>query len=155
MTRSRSTLADTLVHVVAPVALGAAVYLLWRSRRLPVFRLVEAVRADALVRGAREHAAGARPLLPDAVLFAVPDALWVYALTAALALVWRGRRGRLGAAFVSLGVVLGVGSEGGQLAGTLPGTFDPMDAVLGAAAGALALFLVYATPATADRWDDA
>lgn len=136
MKPSRRTLSDALRHAALPVAAGAAVYLLWRSPRLPVFRLMEALGMDAAVAAMRVRAAGARTHLPDAVLFALPDGLWVYALTAALALVWRGRRGWAGAACVSLGLVLGLGSEAAQALGALPGTFDWMDA-------ALALALVY------------
>ena len=135
------------MHVALPVALGAAVYLLWRAPHLRVFRWAEAVRADAAVERLRAWAAGARPHLPEAFLFSLPDALWVYALTAALALVWRRERGPAAAAWLAVGPLLGVGSELGQRAGMVPGTFDPLDAALCALAAGLAWLLVYRRPA--------
>ncbi|HEX5727142.1 MAG TPA: hypothetical protein VFX98_16815 [Longimicrobiaceae bacterium] len=133
------------------MAAGGAVYLLWRAPHLRLFRWAEAVRADGLVARLQLGAAGARESLPDLLLFSLPDALWAYALTAALALVWRARRGAAALAWVSLGAVLGVGSELGQLARAVPGTFDPADAVLCALAAALAYVLVYRSPAPAPR----
>lgn len=130
-------------HVAAPVALGAAIYLLWRAPHLRMFGWAGAVGADGMVGRLRMMGEGARGAVPDLVLFSLPDALWVYALTAALALVWRARRGPAALAWMSLGPLLGVASELGQLAGAVPGTFDPADVLLGTLAAALAYRLVY------------
>ena len=144
-------LASALAHVVAPVAAGAGVYLLWRAPTLAGFGWARAAGLGGVVESARTWAAGARPHVPDLVLFTLPDALWAYALTAALALVWRRARGRAGAAFVGLGAVLIVGGEAAQALGALPGTGDPADAALGLAAAALAFHLLYRRPAGVGR----
>lgn len=130
-----------LAHVVLPIVLGAAVYLLWRSPRLLVFRWMEAASLDGIVAAARLWAAGTRP--PGWLLFSLPDALWVYAFTACMALIWRGRPPRQAAFWIALGPLLSVGSELAQLAGALPGTFDPADLWLSAAASALPLYLLH------------
>lgn len=130
-----------LVHVVLPVIAGAAIYVLWRAPSLLVFRWLDLVGADQFAHLARGAASPARPLLPSWVLFTLPDALWVYALTACLSRIWRGSRGASRVAWLSVGPVLGVGSELGQLAGVVPGTFDVVDLCAAAAAAALALLL--------------
>ena len=130
-----------LLHVVLPVIAGAAIYVLWRSPTLQVFHWLEAAGVGSVVRALRAAAAPARSLLPPWVLLSLPDGLWVYALTAWLAQIWRGAKGRARVAWLSVGPCLGVGSELGQWAGLVPGTFDVADLIAGAAAAALSLAL--------------
>ncbi|HSU14625.1 hypothetical protein [Longimicrobium sp.] len=124
-----------------PIALGSAVYLLWRSPRLRVFRWMEAASLDGALASARAVVAGIR--LPGWMLFSLPDALWVYAFVACMALIWRGKPVRQAAFWIALGPALSLGSELAQLAGIVPGTFDPADFWLGALASAIPLHLLY------------
>lgn len=128
-------------HVVLPIALGAAVYLLWRSPRLLVFRWMEAASLDGVLASARTLVAGVR--LPGWLLFSLPDALWVYAFVACMALIWRGRPVRQAAFWMALGPALSLGSELAQLAGLVPGTFDRADFWLSVLASAIPLHLLY------------
>lgn len=75
---------------------------------------------------------------PDLVLYSVPDALWTYALTAAMARIWSTRVSLQSAPWLAIGVAIGCGGELLQLIGLLPGTFDVVDLLLCAAAGLLA-----------------
>jgi hypothetical protein len=130
-----------VLHVVLPVLLGAAVYVLFRSPTLRVFQWLDALGLGGLVPAAR---AWARPIgehLPGWLLFSAPDGLWVYGLTACLALVWRGEPGRGRRAWLCVGLALGAGGEVGQWMGLVPGVFDGADLLLCLAAWGAALVL--------------
>lgn len=116
-----------LLHGVVPVMIGAAIYVLFRSPRLRVFEWLEAMGLGAAVPAVRAWARPAAEHLPEWLLYSVPDGLWVYGLTASLALVWRGEPARARRAWVCVGIALGVGGELGQLAGVVPGVFDAAD----------------------------
>jgi hypothetical protein len=133
--------------VVLPVVLGAGVYLLWRSTRLRVFRWVDDVAAGGALSSLRHAVASVR--LPGWVLFSLPDALWVYAFTACMALIWRPRPGRQAVFWIAIAPVLALGAELGQLAGLVPGTFDAADFWLSALASAIPIHLLYIRPCSA------
>jgi hypothetical protein len=106
-----------LVNVVLPIAIGAGIYLGWRSTDLMVFRWIEAVDVSGFV---------VRPMLnlPSWVLYCLPDGCWAYAYTSWMLAIW----GRLNL-WVCSGVVLAVGCEFGQLVRFVPGTYDTLDVV--------------------------
>lgn len=128
--RSLPIAASLALHVAAPLCLGAGLY---------------AARPALL--GLAHGGSPAGALLARFGAFHLADGLWMYALTALLARVWRepcaARTAWLGAA-----LVLGVAHELGQAVGALAGTFDPADLLVFAAAWALAIIV---TPRPARR----
>ncbi len=106
-----------LINVFFPIALGAVIYVGWRSTDVMVFRWLEVTDASGLV---------IRPAvsLPSWVLYCLPDGCWVYAYTSWMLAIW-GRSGP----WVYSGVVLAVGAEFGQLVGVVPGTYDTLDVI--------------------------
>jgi hypothetical protein len=127
--------------MVLPIALGTAIYVLWRTQQLLVFRWVEALGLMPAVSTARDALAGIGRALPAWVLYSLPDALWVYAGTAFYALVWNPGPGRPRLFWTSLPGVLALGGELGQALGAVPGTFCPIDMLLCALAWWAALTL--------------
>lgn len=115
------------VHVCLPVVLGAGFYLLFRSPELRVFDWIDGLGANDWIVRARILAAPAAEQLPLWVLFSLPDGLWVYALTAAMMMVWRGHEGSARVTWSAAGVVLAGSGEVGQVLAIVPGTFDSMD----------------------------
>ena len=103
------------IHVVLPIAIGTWIYVGWRSTDLLVFRWIEFCGLSAFV---------FRPAvsLPDWVLYCLPDGCWVYAATSWMLLIWQ----RL-VPWAWLALILGVGTELGQLAGFVPGSYDLVD----------------------------
>jgi hypothetical protein len=145
-----------LLHVVVPVLVGAAIYVLFRSPRLRVFDWLQAMGMDGAVPASRAWARPAAEHLPEWLLYSAPDGLWVYGLTACLALVWRGEPGRARRRWLCVGIALGLGGELGQLAGLVPGIFDAADVLLCVVAWGAALVLNQpgATDAEAARVGD-
>ena len=114
-------------HVAAPVVLGASIYVLARSTSLLVFvLLVKSGLGEALSvsRGAVEPMVS---LLPEWSLYSLPDGLWVYAVTAFMALFWREESGWTKWLWISSGLLLGMAVETSQLTSLVPGTFDRVD----------------------------
>jgi hypothetical protein len=122
-------------HCAAPLGLGGFIYLSWRPTGLLMFDWAEALGLGSVLAAWRGAVAPSGELVPEAVLYSLPDALWVYALTAWFSRTWPSPR--LRGKWLGAGLALGVGGELGQLAGVVPGTFDPVDLVgCAAAAGA-------------------
>lgn len=123
MKRSRAI----ALHVLAPVAVGAMIYLLFRSPSLRVFDWVESLGLAESVLLCREIVAPIRIVIPDFIFYALPDGLWVYGLTSAMLLLWVGSRSGWATVWITVGLVLGLGGELGQLINLVPGTFDMLD----------------------------
>ncbi len=124
-----------LVHVVAPIVIGATIYVLFRDTTLTVFRWIEMLGLTDYVHVLRSAVAGAR-WAPHAVVVTLPDGLWVYAGTAWMCSIWKWTVN----AWTLLPASIGVFSELGQLCGLVPGTFDVADLVLVSVAGPVAWY---------------
>jgi hypothetical protein len=106
-----------------------------------MFRWFEMVGVGPVVQQLRITMMPLQAGLPSWVEYSLPDAMWVYSLTAFMALVWKGTNFRVRAIWISAGLLLGAGSELGQLAGYVPGSFDASDFLLCVFAAGLALVL--------------
>jgi hypothetical protein len=129
-----------VLHVVLPVAVGAALYTAFRERGLLVFGWYEQAGLGGAVEAVRSFTMPAAPFLPRPLIYSLPDGLWVYALTALMARLWSGERGFYRTFWLSTGLLCGPVAELLQIPRWVPGTFDPADFVITAAAFAAALF---------------
>lgn len=99
---------------------GVSIYLLWRDEHILIHRLMAWSGADSFISPLRN---GVKDIpLPEWVRFAFPDGLW--AMSYILLIDACVKRGYLLTAVIP---ALGILSELMQLAGWLPGTFDPAD----------------------------
>ncbi len=128
-------------HVLLPLLVGGLIYACWRDYTLPMFRWFELVGVGPVVHQLRITTTPLQAGLPYWVEYSLPDAMWVYALTAFMAIVWKGTNFRVRAIWISAGLLLGAGSELGQLAGYVPGSFDASDLFLCVISAGLALVL--------------
>jgi hypothetical protein len=125
--------------------LGTGIYLAFRTPELRIHRWVEALGVAGPAEIARGRLSWMRPGLPEWVLYSLPDGLWAYAASSAVAVTrpsaTRARSAWLG--WLAVPPALAIGWELGQLVALLPGTFDPIDLLAYLLAGALA-FLAHA-----------
>ena len=68
--------------------------------------------------------------VPTVILYSIPDACCVYALTSCMLLFWNKQKGLIKHFWIILGPILGIGGELGQAIGIIPGVFDPTDLFL-------------------------
>ncbi|MGB0591135.1 MAG: hypothetical protein ACPGU1_15775, partial [Myxococcota bacterium] len=115
------------VHVIGPLLIGGAIYILWRSTDIVLFGWLDALGATPWVISARETAAHWGRSLPRDVLYALPDLLWVYSATASFHVLGPGTTPRGRTCWSMLGVGTGLLHETGQGLGVFRGTFDPTD----------------------------
>jgi hypothetical protein len=132
-----------VLHVFLPVLTGGTVYLSWRSSSLLVFRWVDSCGFTAPLASWRRAAFIVVHVVPQWLLFSRPDALWVYALTALMVLIWSGvPHERASSLWVASGAILGCGGELAQAVGLVRGTYDPVDLTLSAVAGVMACSVI-------------
>lgn len=112
------------VEVIAPIVIGAMIYVLFRTTNLLVFRWIEAIGLLQFTLQLRQLCSGVA--LPDWLLYSLPDGLWVFAFTRWIILIW-DRAPPL--AWLVIGAALGVGGEFGQVIGIVPGTYQHLDMV--------------------------
>lgn len=121
-----------LVGILAALALfaGVVIYLVGRTETLVVFSWLRVLGLGSFVAALRVGTESVSVHLPDFVRYSVPDGLWVLSFSLAIQFVWWGYRLRGRAlAWHTFPVLLGVGSEIGQMIGWVHGTFDLCDVV--------------------------
>ena len=127
-------------HIVLPIIIGGLIYILWRDPNLLMFDWFRAVGFEPPLVWLRTETAPVSRFLPAWLIFSLPDGLWVYALTALMVFLWRDATSLpIRTLWLSLGALLGAGSELGQLAGIVPGRFDVLDLAVCIAAPLAAL----------------
>lgn len=112
------------IHVAMPTAIGAMIYVLFRSTSLLVFDWLKTLGLLQLNLHLREMCSGIR--LPDWLLYSLPDGLWVYAVTSWMILIWASKPPL---PWLLVGVALGFGGEIGQFIGIVPGTYQHLDLI--------------------------
>jgi hypothetical protein len=127
------------LNVILPLGLGSLIYLGWRTSSLKMFDWVDSLGLTGPVSALREGLSESLPSLPDWVLYSLPDAAWVYSFTAVNWLIWGTTDSRERSFWLALAALLAGGSELGQWASLVPGTFDPTDLSLIVLAAPLAL----------------
>ncbi len=131
-------------HVIAPILLGGAVYVLWRTETLVMFRWFEMAGLSDWVSAARRMAANLDSVsFPGWFLYSFPDAAWVYSFSMFIGLLWCDVASpKLVVALMLTGPVLAIAGEAGQAFGAVPGTFDVVDLGLSATAALVAFKIV-------------
>lgn len=115
-----------VLHVLTPVIAGGLIYVRWRDANLLMFKWFRVLGLEPVV-GLLRSGAGEPSGSFFWLAYSLPDGLWVYALTALMVFLWRDARSPMKLLWPSLGLLLGAGSELGQLAGIVPGSFDVID----------------------------
>jgi hypothetical protein len=124
----KTKLSGFILHVSLPIVFGGLIYVCWRDPNLLMFKWFYAVGLESLILRLRFATLPTKAALPFWFIYSLPDGLWVYALTAFMILLWRDVKSLpIKMFWLSLGLLLGAGSELGQLAGIVPGVFDKAD----------------------------
>ncbi len=111
----------TTIHFIVPILLGTLIYLLFRPLHLNVFHWLNAVGLYDSILSLRYLTSNL--ILPDWVVFSLPNGLWSYSFMFFILLIWGDTNNILKWFFVMVVVIISVGSEFGQLWGFVSGTF--------------------------------
>jgi hypothetical protein len=131
--------ANFLLHIIFPVLLGTLIYIIFRDTSLWVFDWIKWLSLDKYVLEMREECACLLPYLHPIVLYALPDALWIYSFLYLMVALWIHEKGKVKWIFISLPILCGIGGELGQFVNLVPGTFDVWDLIVSILASGLAL----------------
>jgi len=123
----RSSIFVLSLNVVLPILLGGVIYLSWRKDSLYMFHWFKVLRLNDAIMLLRGTFTPVKNYLPEFVLYSLPDAAWVYALTFFMIWLWKDEAKMKLIFWGSIGVVLGIGGEFGQMFGYVHGTFDFVD----------------------------
>lgn len=129
------------LHIIIPLFIGGVIYLLFRTENLKMFEWFEIMKLDLVVKNLRMLSLVRNFEYPYWIVFCLPNALWVYSLTAYLLLVWKNSKGAI--FWFLLGPAIGLSSELLQINGIFPGTFDSADLAFTAVFSVFPLITVY------------
>jgi hypothetical protein len=77
------------------------------------------------------------------VIYSLPNGLWVYSFVYSISLIWIHEKHIIKYFWITLVLILAIGSEIGQGIGFVPGTFDYIDLGIGVFCGVIPLVKLY------------
>jgi hypothetical protein len=126
----RSDIFILSLNVVLPILLGGIIYISWRKDSLYMFHWFKALGFNNAILFLRETFTPAKNYLPKFLLYSLPDAAWVYALTFFMIWLWKDEAKIKLIFWGSMGAIVGIGGEFCQVFGYIHGTFDFIDLLL-------------------------
>lgn len=117
--------------VLASFALAVLIYLLFRSRKLFYYQIIELMNLDSYVRSARKVVWVYRKYIPNWVIYSLPDGLWLFSMGVAILhnrVFYKKAQNMFNIIFFAMiGIEVFQGIYGGH--GTFIGTFDGADVI--------------------------
>lgn len=80
-----------LSHVIVPLLLGGVIYIAFRSQSLILFTWFDKISISGFTNLIRDFLYPLNSILPEWVIYSLPDGLWVYSFTAFLIIIWNNR----------------------------------------------------------------
>jgi len=117
----------SLVVASLPLMAGALVYILFRKSDILVFRWLNALGLGDIIITIRLAVSPVASLLPDWVIYSLPNALWIISYLLFLFLIWHKTFDRNNAFWVFSIPLVSIVSEYLQLLNVIPGSFDYHD----------------------------
>lgn len=118
----------TSLNVLVPLLVGGGLYFGYRPTCLLMFEWADYLHLTTYVDVFREYCATLNYTPSRFTLYCVPDGVWVHSMTATYLSIWDNEY-RKGLVWILFGLILGVGSELGQLLGLIGGVFDLHDVI--------------------------
>jgi hypothetical protein len=77
-----------IFNSILPLVLGGLIYICWRAKTIWMFDWFRMFGLVANIDHLRSISAPISNLLPQWIIYSLPDGLWVYSLTAFMAMLW-------------------------------------------------------------------
>ncbi len=123
------------------ISLGGLIYILLRPSEHVLFSWISAAGLDNWLSYARNNPLSPSLLLPEWIVFSLPNGLWAFAYALLITSIWSGSRTWLKYFWMASIPILVLGYEVMQYAGVIPGIFCIQDIVLGVAGLILGSFV--------------
>jgi hypothetical protein len=120
---------------------GGIIYILFRTSKPVFFNWISSVGLDGWLNSARNRSLSLTPLLPDWIVFSLPNGLWAFAYALLITAIWSGSKSPLRYFWMASIPLLVLGYEILQLAGIIPGTFCIQDVALGIAGSTIGIIV--------------
>ncbi len=113
--------------------LGGIIYILFRASEPIFFSWMSAVGLDNWINFVRHYSISKSTLLPEWIIFSLPNGLWAFGYALIISGIWSGSKSRVRYFWLASIPVLVLGYEVLQFAKIIPGTFCIQDIALGVA----------------------
>lgn len=128
-----------LSHILIPLLIGGSIYIFFRTKTLLLFNIISFFRIDTFINSIRISPFILEGFFPYWLIYSLPNALWVYSLTAYLLFIWNGDDKNI--FWLLVGPLIGIAAEIMQIFGYFPGTYDNIDLLLTIIFGILPFFI--------------
>lgn len=115
------------IHCITPLFIGGVFYILFRSNTLNMFNWFEILGIDQIIKDLRGSFLSLKPIIPEWIIYSLPNGLWVYSFTSGILIIW----GKLLTFWLIVPLLTGVLVEFAQLFHFFPGTYDIIDFSIG------------------------
>lgn len=145
MKRDNSSIKAILLSIIA-ICAGASVYILFRPAEASFLNWFTFLESGHWLHALRDRSLSFSSLLPQWLLFSLPNGLWALAYTLLILTIWRGSRAFLKYFWYLSIPLLVFGFEILQLNGALRGAFCLNDILLSAMGIALGVIIIKVNP---------
>jgi hypothetical protein len=121
---------------------GSLLYVLFRTSNLKMFNWFEKLNILDSIQYLRTYTANNANVLPDFILYSLPDGLWLFSYVSLMLYLWKNELNRQNLFWIFVMPVFSFLSELGQLTQLVPGTFDITDLIMYLSAAFLP-FIIY------------
>lgn len=125
-TKSPLIIIYSAVFILLPLIFGGLIYVIFRSKRLLMFKWFASMKLMPLILALRiliKH----HITFPNWFIFSLPDALWVYSLSLFIGIIWYNGQIVRSLLILIFSLACGVGFEISQFFHLIPGAFDITD----------------------------
>ncbi len=77
-----------IVHIGLPLILGGTIYLLFRSKNLMMFSIIENIGLTQIVNQWRLSTICIKPFIPNWAIYSLPNSLWLYSMMSFWLSIW-------------------------------------------------------------------
>ena len=117
------------LSLLIAVFVSSSIYILFRSSSLRFFKWINKFRLLKTVEDFREGTSQLKEMLPNWILYSLPDGLWIFSYTTLILLIWNNTITKINIIWLVVLFTMIVIHELGQLCNIFKGTFDISDLV--------------------------
>jgi hypothetical protein len=109
---------------------GSIVYILFRTSNLVMFNWFKKLNILSLIEAVRKHTTPYTNILPNFILYSLPDGLWLFSYLSLILYLWKNEIKNENLFWIFIIPVISILSEFGQLIKLVPGIFDIVDLLM-------------------------